>query len=153
NLRFFRLGQEVDFERRGYDCRTSGEGAADLVALMPRLKELQILAHDTDLRRLLALSNLTRLRTLVVYHRRALYPLEALAATPALAALEELRLHPALNYGEPGLLPLEVVTPLLRSPHLGSLRHLHLHVSSMGDAGCEEVVRSEILRRLETLDL
>ena len=154
NLRFFRLGEEVNFEEGHYNCRTSGEGAADLVARMPRLVDLQLLADETDLRRLFSLPNLTRLLSLLVYHDRDRYPLEALAANPALAALERLRLHPAHSYtGEPGSLPLEVITPLLRSPHLGSLKHLHLHGSSMGDAGCQEVVRSGVLRRLETLDL
>src|SRR5262249_14210438 len=39
------------------------------------------------------------------------------------------------------------------SPHLKSLRHLHLHGSSMGDDGCAALVLSGLLSRLTTLDL
>lgn len=152
HVQFFRLGEKVDFAWQYHNCRTCGEGLVELVARMPRLEELEVLAGGVDMVGLFALSNLTNLRTLVVYHERDVYPLEALANNPTLGSLERLRLHPAHSYGE-GYLPLEAVVPLFRSPHLSSFKHLHLYASSMGDAGCVEIVRSGMLQRLETLDL
>jgi uncharacterized protein (TIGR02996 family) len=151
-LRFLRVGEEADLNEQYHNCRSSGEGLDELVAAMPRLAELHVLASEVDLDRLFALPNLTNVRTLVVYHERETYPLPALAANPALGALETIRLHPAHSF-EDSYLPLEVVAPLFHSPHLRSLRHLHLHASSMGDAGVAELARSGLLSRLETLDL
>jgi len=42
---------------------------------------------------------------------------------------------------------------LLGSPHLVSLRNLHLHVSDLGDEGCKDILESGILKRLKVLDL
>src|SRR5262249_59126386 len=60
---------------------------------------------------------------------------------------------PAGYSQDDGFLQLSVVRPLLRSKHLTNLTHLQLRVSSMGDEGCEEIVRSGILKRLKVLDL
>src|SRR5262249_39792140 len=54
---------------------------------------------------------------------------------------------------EEGYLPLSVIKPLLYSPRLRKLTHLRLRVSSLGDEGCEEIVRSGILQRLKVLAL
>ena len=42
---------------------------------------------------------------------------------------------------------------MLGSPHLVSLRNLHLHVSDLGDEGCKDILESGILKRLKVLDL
>jgi Leucine Rich repeat len=52
-----------------------------------------------------------------------------------------------------GYLPPDMVRAVLHSGNLPNLRHLRLRGTSIGDAGCEEIVRSGILRRLKTLDL
>jgi uncharacterized protein (TIGR02996 family) len=151
NLRFLRVGEKVDFDEQYHNCRTSGEGLPELVAEMPRLEELQALALGGGMDLLFAL-NLPHLHTLVVYHEREVHPLGRLAANPSLAALRTLRIHPAHSYDE-GYLPYASVEPLFNSPHLTGLRHLHLYSSNMGDDGVAELVRSGMLRRLETLDL
>lgn len=153
NLRRFRLGEEVDYERGRYNCTTFGEGLVPVLAGVRRLEELHLLAHNLDLRELLALPNFTSLRTLVIYHERGVYPLDVLADNPAFSSLETLRLHPGHTDDADSYLPFDEVAALFHSPHLQSLKHLHLHASGMGDEGCEELVDSGILERLETLDL
>jgi hypothetical protein len=90
-----------------------------------------------------------------------------LADNPAFRNLTHLLIHPHSFAGlsnhpndrrdgyseEEGYLPLSVVRPLLYSANLPHLTHLQLRVSSMGDAGCEDIVRSGILQRLKVLDL
>jgi uncharacterized protein (TIGR02996 family) len=156
HLRYFRFGKEVDYEGEGqYDSPANAYGlATPLVALMPRLEELYLFALGLDLKDLFRLPTLNRLKTLVVYHERDdFYPLDVLAANPAFSSLERLRLHPGYSGDRDGYLPLDEVVPLFHSPHLTSLKHLHLHASSMGDDGVEELVESGLLERLETLDL
>jgi hypothetical protein len=120
---------------------------------MTRLEELYLFAQHCETNRLFASLALTNLRVLIVYHDDA-YPLEVLAANPALGNLRTLRLHPAHGYpGEECYLPRAQVRALLHSPHLGALKELHLHGSDLGDEGCAEIVRSGILKRLEVLDL
>jgi uncharacterized protein (TIGR02996 family) len=152
SLRAFQLGETVDFEQESHDfCQTAGEGVAHLVGQMARLEELHLLAHHAELGQIFALPNLTNLRVLLVYHEQE-YPLEVLAANPALRNLTTLRLRPGPTDGG-SRLPLEGVRALVHSPHLVSLKELHLHGSDLGDEGCEEIVRSGTLRRLEVLDL
>ncbi|MFO0844052.1 MAG: TIGR02996 domain-containing protein [Gemmataceae bacterium] len=155
HLRYFRFGEEVDFEADYYGSPTYAHGlAVPLVALMPRLEELYLLTQGLDLKGLFGLPTLNHLKTLVVYHERSdVYPLDLLAENPAFSSLERLRLHPGFSGDRDGYLPLEEVATLFHSPHLGHLKHLHLHASSMGDEGIEELVESGLLERLETLDL
>src|SRR5262249_30325067 len=122
-----------------------------------------------DVNALFGLKNLTRLRELTLYHNERVHRLEKLASNKAFANLTHLSIHPH-NVGawwryartedapdgysqDDGFLPLSVVRPLWRSTHLTNLTHLQLRVSSMGDEGCEEIVRSGILKRLKVLDL
>ncbi len=42
---------------------------------------------------------------------------------------------------------------LVNSPHLKNLTHLQLRLTDIGDAGCEDIVKSGILRRLNWFDL
>jgi uncharacterized protein (TIGR02996 family) len=152
-LRVFQLGETVDFERGSYNCRTSDEGITGLVGRMTRLEELYLLSHGSDTAGLFALPNLINLRTLLVYHGHD-YPLEVLAANNSLRNLTTLRLHPRHSFpGRDPYLTREQVQALLRSRNLPSLTHLYLHGSDLGDAGCRDIVRSGILKRLKVLDL
>jgi uncharacterized protein (TIGR02996 family) len=152
NLRMFHLGEPMEGEYS--NCHTSGETAAELVARMPRLEELYLLAHRVDMERLFALKNLTELRVLQIYHNYH-YPLEILAANPTFQNLTHLLLFPhALEPSDEGAyITLDGVRALVNSPHLRDLAHLQLRLSDMGDEGCEAIVRSGILKRLKTLDL
>jgi uncharacterized protein (TIGR02996 family) len=153
-LRWLGVGEQVDFENDSYNNEAAADGLVEILAKTTRLEELHVFAHRLDLAGLFALTNLTRLRCMVLYHGREDHPLEVLAGNPAFAALERLRIHPAHSYPTDGsFLPRAGVAALLRSPHFPALRHLHLHSSDLGDEGCEEVVRSGALARLETLDL
>jgi uncharacterized protein (TIGR02996 family) len=153
HLRVFQLGETVDFSGEGYCCRENGTGVVELIERMARIEELYLLAHDVDTQRLFALPNLTHLRALQVYHVFE-YPLEVLAANPALARLTTLRLHPRHGFPREGAyVARRQVRAVLNSPHLGSLTHLYLHSSDLGDEGCRDIVESGILRRLKVLDL
>ncbi len=154
NLRFLRIGEEVDFEEAMYNNEAFGHGLTRVVEHTPRLEELQVLAKGLGLPRLFGLGNLTHLRYLLVYHHAGVFPLDVLAANPDMPALETLRLHPAHNDpGEEAYLPRDRVAAFLRSPHFPALRYLHLHGSDLGDAGCRDLVESGILKRLKVLDL
>jgi uncharacterized protein (TIGR02996 family) len=155
HLRYFRFGREVNFEDSQHDSDVNAFGlATPLVALMPQLEELYLFAQGLDLNDLFRLPTLNHLKTLVVYHERGgYYPLDRLAENPAFISLERLRLHPGYSGDRDSYLPLEEVATLFHSPHLTRLKHLHLHASSMGDEGIEELVESGLLERLETLDL
>jgi uncharacterized protein (TIGR02996 family) len=148
NLRVFHLGEPDDH------CHTSGETAASLVAGMPRLEELHLLAHRVDMESLFASTNLAHLRVMQIDHNYR-YPLQILAANPTFKNLTHLLLFPhALESrdNEAYITP-DGVRALVHSPHLRSLTHLQLRSSDLGDEGCEEIVRSGILKRLKTLDL
>src|SRR5262249_49403408 len=98
--------------------------------------------------------NLTSLRVLLLYHEMADHPVHVLADNPAFRNLTTLRIHPAHSDHDDGpYLRLDEVRPLFHSPNLPSLTHLHLHACDVGDEGCEEIVRSGILKRLRVLDL
>jgi uncharacterized protein (TIGR02996 family) len=153
HLRWLRVGEAVNFDEGPYNNEAFAQGLVELVGRTRRLEELHVLAHGLDMDRLFALPNLEHLRTLIVYHGHEIYPLSALADNPSLRRLEVLRLHPAFCDDADSYLPLDEVAPLLHSPHLTSLRELHLQASDMGDLGCEEIVESGILKRLEVLDL
>jgi uncharacterized protein (TIGR02996 family) len=167
NLRVFHYGDdEAEPPEDGWtDCHTGAEGLEHVIATMPRVEELDLLCKDYDMGALFALPNLTNLRVLRAYHQggygrdsRYEYPLDILAANPALANLTHLIFHPHQpegGDGDPGdsYLPLEQVRHLVNGPHLKSLTHLQLRLSDMGDPGVEEFVRSGILKRLTWLDL
>jgi uncharacterized protein (TIGR02996 family) len=186
NLRRFQMGDAeapgLDAFELGeegwYDCHTYAPGLEHVVAGMGRIEELHLLCKGYRIDRLFALPNLTRLRVLRVYHfgdarkygngDRYEYPLDVLAANPALANLTHLLFHPhhaeeydpgqytAEQYSGPiaeSFLPLEQVRALLSSPHLGRLTHLQLRLSNMGDAGVRAIIESGLLARLKFLDL
>jgi len=178
NLRVFQMGDgDGEPPEEGYgDCHTYAPGLEHVVACMGRVEELHLLCKAYSPDRLFALPNLTNLRLLRLYHLgvrenqgerdRYEYPLNALAANPALSNLTHLLFHPHMPeyhhdaYDERertgrqlSFLPLEQVRALLRSPHLRKLTHLQLRLSDMGDAGVRELIDSGALSRLKWLDL
>jgi uncharacterized protein (TIGR02996 family) len=174
NLRVFQMGGGEDEppEEGWCDCHTIAPGVEHVIAGMDRVEELHLLCKGYDADRLFALPNLTCLRVLRVYHLSMrgstmrprpgyVYPLDMLAANRSLGRLTHLLFHPHYQEYErdspddehPSFLPLSQVRAVLDSEHLKSLTHLQLRLSTMGDEGCREIVRSGILKRLKVLDL
>src|SRR5262249_34481367 len=83
------------------------------------------------------------------YNRSDAYPLTTLANNPSLQRLTTLRLHP----GRDTTIDLAEMDAVLRSPHLPSLTHLQVHMTTFGDEGCRTIIQSGILGRLKTLDI
>jgi uncharacterized protein (TIGR02996 family) len=168
NIRFFQYGREADPEEDTYDVGTQFERLAPLVERMPRLEELSIFGHiygreagRPDLSRIVSLWALTNLRVFRHYHGHV-YPLEVLAANPALGRLTHLLCFPHSFAGEydPDLRRItntvinrDNVRAVATSPHLPALTHLQLRCCSGGDATIEDIVGSGILKRLRSLDL
>lgn len=167
NVRVFRLGVDQGDDYRQFRNYIMTPTVVPVVRQMPRLEELALFANDYNLNELFGLRTLSNLRLLQVYHGEQVHRLQMLNR-PTFRHLTHLLLHPhhrawsaydeddraaGYNIREEGYLPLSVVRPLLYAKHLKDLTHLRLRLSSMGDEGCEEVVRSGILKRLKTLDL
>jgi hypothetical protein len=135
---------------------------------MPRLEELSIFGHIYDLEeeladrtRVFSLPTLNHLRVLQLYHGH-LYPLEELAANPALGQLTHLLCFPhsfAATYDPKTneMLGTAIsragVRAVVTSPHLVSLTHLQLRCCDGGNAMIDDIVASGILGRLKMLDL
>jgi uncharacterized protein (TIGR02996 family) len=151
-VRVLRVGEEVDDDERYFNCRTGGELVVALVKMMPRLRELYVLAQDVDTDQLFGLRTLTDLRVLQVYHMDN-YPLAKLAKNPGFANLTHLLCHPHSMREDEPYIRLPQLRAVCRSTTLTGLTHLRLRMTDFGDKGCEEVVRSGVLRRLKVLDL
>jgi uncharacterized protein (TIGR02996 family) len=165
HLRVFQLGRsapdeyEVIVQHPGgpvdpyeFPLPANGEHVLGLIQEMASLEELYLFAHDVEMELLFAQPTLKRLRVLQLYHGFP-YPLEILAANPAFGNLTQLLVHPHATPWDGSAIRLEQVRAVVCSRHLGNLTHLQLRLSDMGDRGCEEVVRSGVLRRLKVLDL
>jgi hypothetical protein len=165
NVRLFQYGREVDPDNWDYSAGTAFVRLAPLIERMPKLEELYILARGQgadrglgEMGRLFALPTLSNLRVLQSYHGYA-YPLEALAANPALGRLTHLLCHPNKHARlGPDRKWSSAITPaavwaLARSPHLTSLTHLQLRCCDGGDDLVEYLVTSGALKRLKVLDL
>jgi uncharacterized protein (TIGR02996 family) len=130
---------------------------APLVGSLPRLEELRLVTMAADSRGLLMLPGLANLRTLGLAGLEP-YPLNDLAASPVLGQLRRLSLNGIelaandLDFDVPAV-PLDEVGRALHSRHLTSLAEVTVNVFVNGDQGCEQIVRSGVLGRLETLDL
>ncbi len=136
------------------DLYHAGSKTWKLIETMKRLEELHLVANTFGIRDLFRSKSLKHLRVLQVYLTDE-YPLDALAANPAMKRLTHLALHP-LALDDDGASPhlgAEELRSVLRSPHLKSLTHLRMHQSGVGDVGCKEIVKSGILKRLKFLDL
>jgi uncharacterized protein (TIGR02996 family) len=152
HLRVFQLGWITDEgykDRCWFRCFLDGQGVVDLVRRMHRLEKLLLFAHDVPGGQLFALP-MPKLRVLQLYHSRE-HPLEKLARNASLGRLTHLLIHPHVEE-EPSL-DLKGLRALARSPHLRSLSHLRLRLTSFGDAGVKEIVTSGLLGRLQELDL
>jgi uncharacterized protein (TIGR02996 family) len=163
NVRVFQLGEQASDKFTvssgmafyNFHCHTYAEAAADVIRHMPRVEELYLLADELDTHALFRLPTLDHLRLLQIYHSYR-YPLETLAANPALSRLTHLLLHPkAAGHwsDDTPYIKFKGVRAILNSPHLHNLTHLQLRLTDIGDRGCDEIVRSGVLRRLKSLDL
>jgi uncharacterized protein (TIGR02996 family) len=166
SIRCFRFGADQGDEYQKFNVTVFADLVTPIVKQMPRLEELYIYSKVWEYNDLFQLS-LPNLRVLLLYHSSGVHRIQFLADNPSLANLTSLLLHPHHiewwrkgkedekdGYREEdGFLPLSVVRPVLNSKNLPNLAHLRLRLSSMGDEGCEEIVRSGILKRLKTLDL
>jgi uncharacterized protein (TIGR02996 family) len=162
NVRVLQVGEQP--ERDDFRCFSGyaySPGLPALVARLPRVEELHLFTKRYDPVPVFAQA-LPRLRVLQVYHLADRYPLEVLAANPSLGRLTHLLCHPHYHaeYDEDdpfnpddAYINLAGLRAVVHSPHLTSLTHLQLRLSSAGDAGCAEIVASGILKRLKVLDL
>ena len=126
------------------------------VARLTRLEILRVEGFALDANRLFALSNLGRLEELSLSGGFAEpLRLEVLAGNPHVRSLKDLSLVPTPGEGvalaEP--VPLVGLRELLFSPNLPNLTSLTVHFGSLGRRGCECLVASGVLGRLEVLDL
>jgi hypothetical protein len=152
HLRSLHVGEPADPEDEQYDSgHCSARGLVELLERTPSIEELHVLARNSGLDDLFE-TRLPHLKRLLVYHEIEVHPLKTLAKNRGMAALEELSIHPAFS-DEGSYLRGEQVAALLRSPHFPALRLLLLRASDLGDKGCEQIVKSGILKRLKVLDL
>jgi uncharacterized protein (TIGR02996 family) len=174
NLRIFKLGFSDSEERLGHSTMVSPFGdctVEQMIEFLTRCSRLEELYLNTVLPgdrpaawrnvagidRLFAHPALGNLRVLQYYFGTDYFsrqpgnpnPLRTLATNPMLQRLTTLRLHP----GRDTTIDLEEFNALLHSPHLPSLTHLQVHMTTFGDAGCRAIVQSGILRRLKVLDV
>ncbi len=154
NLRVLQVGvRPEDVTHGAFDRTAWAEGVVDMIARLPRVEELYLFANEVPTERLFALPNLTRLHVLEIHHR-AEYALEVLAANPGLGRLTHLLIHPGgFPYDDAPGFRVDQVRAVAQSPHLLNLSHLRVLLLGIGDAGCEVLATSGILKRLKTLDL
>jgi uncharacterized protein (TIGR02996 family) len=148
NVRGFQIG-----DHNAAHCHTNGAWAHQFVERMPRLEILYLYAFEVDTDRLFALP-MPALRQLIIDDIEH-YPLEILAQNPTLGRLERLSFFPhALRPGDMNAyITFESGKALVHGPHLTSLRHLKMVNTGLGDPGCEEIVKSGVLKRLKVLIL
>ncbi len=147
-LRSFRLGFDT-FE----SCHTEGEAAVELLRHTPKLQHLHFAARAVDTAKLFKME-LPNLKTLAVHHLHN-YPIATLAKNASMANLETLCMFP---HGlepddEDAYLTYADIKAICRSEHLGSLKHLQFMASDIGDRGAKEIVTSDLIDRLNYLDL
>ena len=157
-LRRFQLG---DDDPNQWISTADGDEVVELVQRMPRLEELILRAEGVDAEALFGLP-MPHLRLLQVDFADR-HPLKRLAENASLANLTHLYLDPRPQYRrrqpEPdapatgAVLTRDEIRAVVNSPHLQKLTHLRLRLTGFGDAGCDEIARSGILRRLRVLDL
>jgi uncharacterized protein (TIGR02996 family) len=163
NVRTFHLGSRDGFPAGGaeafyynawWELYVAGQETWKLIGKMERLEELYLFVNPPRLAELFGSRKLTSLRTLVVY-LADYYPLGVLARNPALQKLRHLAIYPrAADRDDPQpFVSLQEVRALLASERLPVLTYLSLRQTALGDAVCEEIVESGILRRLKHLDL
>lgn len=154
NVRVLTVGNQIDPDFDGsISTHESAGGLEKLVAKLPRLEELYVLARrGVDADALLSLPTLTNLRVLQLYHRDE-YSFAVLADNPALSNLTTLLCHPRSYAGHARQIGLDDLQALCESECLESLTHLRLRLTELGDEGCMMLVESGLLGRLKVLDL
>lgn len=168
NIRIFQFGEAANSDADQYWSGAQFHSWSGLIRNMPRLEELYLFGHIylpedelADIAEIYTSPTLSHLRIFQHYHGHS-YPLERLAANPALKNLTHLLCFPHSfarewdpvqdQYGGPAL-SREVVSAVVNSPHLTSLSHLQLRCCSGGDGMIEDLVSSGIFKRLTSLDL
>lgn len=148
HLRILRLGAED--EQSTY---IEDESVIEFIRGQLHLEEIYSGVRPLDSAALFQLP-LPHLRALTVNHLDR-YPLKLLVENATLGRLTKLSLWPhAIEPGDEGAyITRDDVRALVFSPHLQSLTHLELHLTDIGDDGCQDIVQSGILRRLKVLDL
>jgi hypothetical protein len=163
NLRVFKLGFSDTGDRIGHSTMVEPFGdcnAAQVIALLgncPRIEELYLNTNLPGISRLFAMRTLGNLRVLQYYYgigdyghnEEDSYPLSSLAKNASLKRLTTLRLHP----GRDATIDLDEMDAVLQSPHLPSLTHLQVRMTTFGDEGCPRIIDSGALKRLKTLDM
>jgi uncharacterized protein (TIGR02996 family) len=163
NLRAFKLGFSDSADHIGHSTMVgtfnecNAEQVIQLLQKCPRLEELYLNTDLPGIDGLFALPALGNIRVLQYYYGSdysgenpgGAYPLTALADNASLQRLTTLRLHP----GRDATIELEEMAAVLRSPHLPSLTHLQVHMTTFGDEGCRTIIQSGALRRLKVLDV
>jgi uncharacterized protein (TIGR02996 family) len=153
NVRVLRIGEEIDpnFDESLF-VREWAAGVEKLLARMPRLEELYLLAHGIGYDRIFAVPTLMNLRVLQLYHGQD-YPFDILADNPAFANLTTLLCHPRAENRYANHITIDQLQTLCDSPYLTNLTHLRLRLTQLGDEACAVLVESGMLARLKVLDL
>jgi uncharacterized protein (TIGR02996 family) len=164
NLRIFKLGFSDTGDRIRHSTMVAPFGTCtvqqviEMLQKCPRLEEVYLNTFLPGIEDLFALPALHNIRVLQYYYGTeryaghtapGTYPLTVLANNASLKRLTTLRLHP----GRDTTIDLAEMDAVLRSPHLPSLTHLQVHMTTFGDEGCRAIVQSGILRRLKVLDI
>ncbi len=144
NIREFTLGDEG---------HVIGEGVEELIGRMPRIETIELYAQYFDVAALFKLK-MPCLRSLTV-NNLSRYPLEVLAENSSLTRLQTIKFfpHAVESVDDAAYINLGGVRAICRSRHLGSLTHLGLYCSDMGNPGVQEIIESGLLSRLKVLDL
>jgi hypothetical protein len=163
NLRAFKFGFSDTGHPPGHSTMISlfqdcnAEQVIELLRKCSRLEELYLNTSLPGIDRLFALPTLGNIRVLQYYYGSDYtannpagpYPLASLANNASLKRLTTLRLHP----GREATIDLAGFDAILRSPHLPSLSHLQVRMTTFGDQACASIVESGILKRLKVLDM
>src|SRR5581483_8232152 len=137
---------DTDYERADFSPRVLPQ----MLAKMPQLEELRLFLWTLEAEQFFALP-LECLRLLQVAGVFE-YPLDILAENESLRNLTHLLIKPVAPGGHLKIFS-DVAGALLRSSALKSLQRLQLRFITPGDAYCQELVDSGILRRLKGLDV
>ena len=145
--------RELVISEGDHGCHISAPSVHKLVKNTPRLEVLVVEAHDIDTNSLFK-TKMPQLKALTINHVRE-YPIPLLAENTSLSKLESIVFQPhAFEYDDDeAYIVLEDIRAICRSKNLTNLKHLYLQCTDFGDEGIEEIIKSGILQRLESLKL
>jgi hypothetical protein len=151
-IRFFQLGDpETPHPTSG------GEQVLKMLACMPRLEELILIADGINASELFSRPWPNAKRLHIDFHWD--YPLDLLGLNPSLTQLRSLDLREprwTIRVSTGDVEPLRIcpaTNVFFRSPFLQNLKHLTLSVRGFGDEFCRHLAESPMLPRLERLSL